>query len=209
MGQVEPDSNVSQELLALMGQGESKFDELFARHRSQLRQAVSLRLDKRTRARFDESDVVQEAYAEAYRRMDDYLERQPMPFHLWLRKTALEQLLMLRRRHVAAAQRSVGREARLPADSAARLAVELVASEPSPSSDLSAREQAEKVRSAVSRLPPADQELLLMRNYEGLSYEEIGYLLEIEPVTARQRNGRALIRLHKLLQEDGMTESQL
>ena len=49
------------------------------------------------RARVDPSDVVQEAQMEVVRRMDDYLKRRPMPFRLWLCKTAKERLLNLRR----------------------------------------------------------------------------------------------------------------
>lgn len=206
MAHVQSDSEVSVDLLSRIEAGESRFDELFSRYRLAIRQAVSLRLDARTRARFDESDVVQEAYTVAYRRLDDYLQRRPMPFGLWLRKTALEQLLMLRRRHVGASQRTVDREQRLPEGSAVRLAAHLVASGPSPSAMVSAEEQARRVRRALSELPLADQEVLLMRNYEGLSYDEIGHLLDIEPATARQRNGRALVRLHRLLADSDGTQ---
>jgi DNA-directed RNA polymerase specialized sigma24 family protein len=48
-----------------------------------------------------------------------------------------------------------------------------------------------------------------MRNYEGLSYEEAAYILEITPAAARKRHGRALLRLHALLTASGLTESQL
>ena len=49
----------------------------------------------------------------------------------------------------------------------------------------------------------------MMRTFEGLSFEEVGVLLEIDPATARKRHGRALLRLHKILSEGGLTESQL
>ena len=46
------------------------FNELFDRHRHTLKVAVGLRMTNSLRARFDESDVVQETYAEAFRRFD-------------------------------------------------------------------------------------------------------------------------------------------
>jgi RNA polymerase sigma factor (sigma-70 family) len=63
------------------------------------------------------------------------------------------------------------------------------------------------VREAVAQLPEADREVLLMRTFEGLSFEDVGQLLEIEPATARKRHGRALVRLHKLLSAGGVTGS--
>src|SRR3712207_8250455 len=47
----------------------------------------------------------------------------------------------------------------------------------------------------------ADREVLLMRSYEGLSYQEIGCLLDIDVAAARKRHGRALLRLHARSEE--------
>lgn len=185
------------------------FNELFDRHRHTLKVAVGLRMTNSLRARFDESDVVQETYAEAFRRFDDYLAREPMPFRLWLRKTAIERLAMLRRKHIGAEQRSIAREQKLPDGSTAQLARNFVAEGPSPSGVAGASERADQVRRAISNLAATDQEILLMRNHEGLQYEEIAKLLEIEVAAARKRYGRALVRLQQLLEGDGMSESQL
>jgi DNA-directed RNA polymerase specialized sigma24 family protein len=61
----------------------------------------------------------------------------------------------------------------------------------------------------VARLPEADQEILLLRTYEGLSNQEAAYVLGLDPATASKRHGRAVLRLHRLLVEDGLTGSQL
>src|SRR5437763_12547216 len=111
-------SSDSEETLALLRQvraGEaSAFDRLFARYQPQLRRFVELRLDPKLRPRLDPADVVQEAYMEALRRLPGFLDDPPMPFKLWLRQITLDRLLMMRRRHVGAARRSVDREAALP-----------------------------------------------------------------------------------------------
>jgi DNA-directed RNA polymerase specialized sigma24 family protein len=52
-----------------------------------------------------------------------------------------------------------------------------------------------------------DRAILLMRQVEELSYQEVACLLDIEPAAARQRYGRALLRLRKVLFEDGAPES--
>ena len=103
MAEPTPDSDETRRLLRQIEAGElAAFDRLFARHRPELRRFIDLRLDSRLRARVDPSDVAQETHLEAYRRLPDYLQRKPMPFRLWLRKTAYERLLMLRRQHLHA-----------------------------------------------------------------------------------------------------------
>ena len=67
----------------------------------------------------------------------------------------------------------------------------------------------EQVRRALNQLTDMDREMLLMRSYEMLSYEAIARILDIEPAAARKRYGRALLRLHRLLKADGVTESRL
>src|SRR5207249_1256497 len=76
--------------------------QLLARHRARLRRMVGLRLDRRLAARLDPSDVVQEALAEADRRLSEYLRRRPVPFYPWLRGLAWDRLIELHRRHVGA-----------------------------------------------------------------------------------------------------------
>lgn len=210
MDEVTADSAKTRSLLQEAGAGNRRaFDQLFARHRPELRKFVEHRLDPKMRGRVDPSDVVQETQLDVFRRLQDFLQRQPMPFHVWLRKTAYERLLMLRRQHVEAARRAVGREVRLPDRSSLLLAQRFLARGSTPSQRLDKRELARRVHQVMAQLPDADREILFMRNLEELPYEEVGHILEIDPATARKRHGRALLRLHKLLVEAGLKESHL
>ena len=183
--------------------------KLLTLHRAYLKQLVELRLDTRLRPRVDPLDVVQEAQLEAIRRFDDYLRQPTLPFRLWLRQLAADRLLMLRRYHAGTARRAVGREVGLPEESSLTLAKQLLAPGSSPSQRVHQQELARRVRQAVAQLPDADREVLLMRTFEGLSFEEVALTLGIEPTTARKRHGRALLRLGKLLADGGLTESKL
>lgn len=199
------DSTETSELLQAVAAGDQNaFDELLARHRQDLLRFVSLRLDARLQARVDPSDVVQETQLMATRRMEDYLRRRPMPFTVWLRRTAYEQLLMIRRRETRSGRRSVLRELPLPENSSLALANSLLRSEASPSRAIAKRETVHKVRQAISRLGSRDREVLLMRTFEAASYEEIGFLFGISPDAAKKRHGRALLRLHQILLESGL-----
>src|SRR5438270_748186 len=100
MAEVKPDSARTCALLDRVRAGaRSALEQLLERYRPDLQAFVDFRLDPRVRARLDPSDVVQEAQLEAVRRMDDFLARRPMPFHLWVRKTAYQRLLNARRYH--------------------------------------------------------------------------------------------------------------
>jgi RNA polymerase sigma-70 factor (ECF subfamily) len=209
MADVKPDSAETGALLERIRQGDSQaLEALLGRHRQRLLAFVDYHLDPRVRARLDPSDVVQETQMEVVRRMDDFLRRRPMPFHLWVRKAAYERLLRVRRDHRARAKRSVDREAAWPDRSSLLLARPLLDSRPSPSQALQARELAERVSRAVAVLSETDREILLMRDAEELSYDEIACLLEVEPAAARKRYGRALIRLQKVLTDHGLLEER-
>ena len=208
MDEPAPDSDETEQLLRRLRAGdEGAFDNLFSRHRPALCRFVALRLDPRLRPRVDPSDVVQETQLEAFRRLPDYLERRPMPFRLWLWKTAYERLLKVQRHHAGSARRAVGREVALPDQSSMLLAQQLQAPGSSPSEQLAHRELARRVRQAVARLPDIDREILFMRFFEGQSYQEASCVLGIDAAAARKRYGRALLRLRQLLFETGLPES--
>jgi RNA polymerase sigma-70 factor (ECF subfamily) len=210
MRTVTPDSAETRRLLDEAGQGQDEaFNLLFERHRSLLLRVVELRLDNRVRARVDPSDVVQDTYLEAFRRLPDFLKRAPMPFHLWLRKTAQERALMTNRQHLGASRRSVDRELPLPEYCSADLARQLLAAGPTPSQQAAQGELSRLVGQAVAKLPVADREVLLMRTFEGLPYGEIAGILGIDPAAARKRHGRALLRLHELLVGNGLAEAEV
>jgi len=207
MAEIKPDSEETRCLLDRAQSGDRlAFERLFERHRSYLVGVVKSRLHPKIGARVDASDVVQEAQLEAFRRLPDYLARRPMSFRLWLRKTAQERLIMARRQHLEAQGRSMCREVPLPEQSSLLLAQPFLAPGSTPSRQLHRSELARQVGQAVSRLPEVDQEILLLRTYEGLSNQEVAYLLDIDPATACKRHGRALLRLHRLLLEAGLSE---
>ncbi len=99
--------------------------QLFGKHRDRLRRMVRLRLDRRLQGRIDPSDVLQEAFIDAYNRQDEYRADPRMPPFLWLRFLAGQRLLALHRRHLGAksarpAERSLSRPAPCPRPTASR-----------------------------------------------------------------------------------------
>jgi RNA polymerase sigma-70 factor (ECF subfamily) len=210
MDEIHSDSAETQGLLQQIRAGARQaIDQLFDRHQAYLRRLVDLRLDPRLRSRLDASDVVQDAHLEALHRLSAYLDRPALPFRLWLRQIACDRAAKARRHHLGTARRALTREVTLPEQSSLILARQLLASGSTPSQRLDQRELAQRVRQAVAQLPDADGELVMMRHFEGLSNREVAYLLGLDPATASKRHGRAMLRLHRLLFQSGLTESQL
>lgn len=189
------DSVDTQRLLDRVREGDSAArDELLALHREYLRQLIEVRMEPELRRRLDPSDVVQETHLEAIERLDDYLQREPMSFRLWLRRNAIEQLANMHRRHLQAQRRSVRRE--VPLSNVSSIAVARALLGDRPSAGLQMRELADRVRQALAELSDGDRELLLLRHGEELTNAEVAELLGIGPGNASKRYGRALRRLH-------------
>jgi len=204
------DSAETQRLLNQIEAGDSTaFEELFARHTDDLRRVTEMRMSRQLRSRFDVSDVLQETHLEAAERLREYLARRPMPFRLWLRKTAHQHLLRLQRAHADAKNRAVGREVRLPHRSSFELAQQLLASGTTPSERVGRGELVRRIHAAMRRLGDTEREVLLMRNFEGLSVREVGCILDVDPGTVSRLHGRALMQLTEIILEGGLTESQL
>jgi RNA polymerase sigma-70 factor (ECF subfamily) len=182
-------------------------EQLLERHRPKLKRMVAVRLDRRLAARLDPSDVVQEALADAARRLDDYLRERPMPYFPWLRRLAWDRLDKAHRRHTAR-RRSVAREEPpdLPNSSAIMLAERLLARDTDPARAALRKEKRQRVRALLDRLSADDREVLVLRFLERLSSTEAGAVLGISPGAVRLRLMRALERLRRHLGDDSLAE---
>ena len=197
------------QLLDLAASGDSAARQaLLDRHRRRLRRMIALRLDRRLAARVDPSDVVQEALADAGRKLDGYLRVRPLPFYPWLRQLAWERLVKLHRRHTAD-KRDVAREAppELPDESALELAERLACPGTGPESRVLKDELRQRVRAALDRLTAADRELLVLRHAEQLSTKETAAVLGLSEPAVKSRHLRALERLRSALGGNPLEES--
>jgi RNA polymerase sigma-70 factor (ECF subfamily) len=151
-------------------------------------------------ARVDPSDVVQEALADAARKLAGYLARRPLPFYPWLRRLAWERLVKCHQRHTTG-RRNVAREEppALSDASANELAGRLIDRGPSPSQQAVRRELITRARAALQRLSERDREVLVLRYLEHLSTAETAAVLGITEGAVKLRHLRALDRLRRLM----------
>ena len=192
--------------LDLAADGDSAaVDRLLDAHREQLRRMINARMDRRAQARFDASDVIQDAVIEATRKLPRYLQTREVPFYVWLRQIAWERLVQLHRRHLGAERRRADREVPLlpglPDQSAIALAEQLAVSGTSPSVRLARRELQTRIQQALRELSAQDREVVVLRHLEQLRLKEVASVLEISEAAAQSRYRRAIERLHSRLEE--------
>jgi RNA polymerase sigma-70 factor (ECF subfamily) len=127
-------------------------------------------------------EAAQEAFLRAWRGLDRYNPR--FAFRSWVYRIALNAAVDALRRERPATDL----EAEPPA-----------AGDDSPEALVERRQQAEQVRRAVLALPPASRAVLVLREYEGLSYREIADALDIPMGTVMSRLNYARGQLRKAL----------
>lgn len=200
-----PESEKTEELLGDARDGDAEaVNKLISRHRDAILRLVRMRLDRRIQPRVGVSDVVQDVFIEANRRLQKYLQDPIMPFHLWLRQIAKDRIIDAHRRHRVSKKRSVDREqpAHVPADmdhSSMALANLLVDGEVTPMAAATQRELAARVEQTIGELPEQDRDILLMRHYEFLSNQEVAEALGLSQPAASMRYLRAIRRMRELL----------
>lgn len=187
-------------LLAYSQGNKAVITDLLGRFRPYMRSIIDSQLDDRMRGRLDASDLIQEAQIEVARRMDDYVQRRPMPFRNWLQRTVRQRVAIAWRHHRGAKRRSLDREVSLEQQKSDILGKARPVE--SPSHLVENQELTESVRRAMTQLAKVDREIILLRNFDFLSNTEAAKSLGITEQAANKRYSRALQRLAPLLASD-------
>lgn len=182
-------------------------EELFRRYREPLRRMLATRMDIRLQSRIDVSDIIQETFIEAHRRLEEYCQDdQPIAFLPWLRQIANNRMIDAYRHHILAKRREVDRQNDgMPAagESGHDLIDLQAGSLTTPSEALERKEIKQSVRDALHQLEPTDQEIIIMRHLKRLTTRETAEALAISEAAVKLRLLRALQRLRTLLETHG------
>jgi RNA polymerase sigma-70 factor (ECF subfamily) len=186
---------------------------LFSRHRDRLRRMVAIRLDARFRGRVSPSDVLQEAYLDALKRLPYFQADPDVPFFIWMRTVTMQRLIEVHRHHLGAKVRDAGREIPLvqgvAIEASSESMAELMGDFTSPSQAAERGEIKLRLLEALGRLDPIDREVLALRHFEELGNQEVAALLGIQPAAASKRYVRAIERLKNALEPSpGIQEGQ-
>lgn len=162
---------------ALAGRAEA-FDELIRRHQDRLVHSLEHSLGSRE----DALDAAQQAFVSAWKKLAGF--RRDAAFYSWLYRIAIN------------ASRTAARRRRVTATSLDRLRDGghlTVDPRPSahPGHELATAERVELVREALRGVAEEFRQPLVLREIDGMSYEEIATALEIPVGTVRSRIFRA------------------
>jgi len=173
------------ELIAQTLQGQpASFGVLVRKYQDRLYNAVVHTMGNAEDAR----DAVQEAMVQAFVRLETF--QHSSAFYTWLYRIAFNIAASHRRRkHITAsvdhARETIGEE---PVDSG-----------PDPGDRIEQQERCQPGRQAIAQLTEEHRAVLVLRDMEGLSYEEIAEVLTLPVGTVRSRLHRARMQLRDML----------
>ncbi len=148
--------------------------------------------------REDALDVSQEAFVKVHRYLGDF--KGDSSFYTWLyritRNLAVDRIRSRRGESVEFDEKVAQDEAEL--GDAGFLSTQLGTN---PQKSALRRELAEKMSEALQQIPEKHREILLLREVEGMSYEDLSQVLEIPKGTVMSRLFHARAKMQKLLEE--------
>jgi RNA polymerase sigma-70 factor, ECF subfamily len=173
---------------------ESAFEEIVHRHRERVFSIVQGLL----RNHADAEEIVQDTFVRAHRGLANF--RGDSSLATWLHHVAVNLArnrywyFHRRKRHA-----TLSLDCPLSEDGTGTFADVLPSHEAAPAREAISTEFVELVTACMDQLPPAQREILAMRNMLNRSYEEIATELDIEVGTVKSRIARARGQLRSLM----------
>jgi RNA polymerase sigma-70 factor (ECF subfamily) len=181
------------------GGDQKGLDALLERHLPWIQDHVSKRLGPLLRMKADPSDYVQDAVVQFLRYGPRIMVSNENHFRALLVRV-IENALRDKHDWFTALRRANAKDHPLPSDTV--LSLDPPRKKVStPSKEAQHHEDEAWIRLGMELLDPKDREVLVLRQWEGLSYDEIGKRLGISRNAAWKKNKRAVFRLAKKVGE--------
>lgn len=185
-------------------------DVLLRRFEPWLRLLARQQWQTRFQAKFDPSDVAQQAWLEAVKAFPQFRGSSEAEFAAWLRQILAHALAHEIRRYAGTQKRDLGRERSLDetlSEASQRLGDMLPGSGTAPGQRLIQAEQQTRLAAVLERLPEDYRDVIVLRHLEGLPHEEVARRLGRNPGAVRMLWVRALARLREEVEKSGLSGS--
>ena len=177
---------------AFLAGNRAAFEELVGRHQARVFGICVRLLGSRQHA----EEAAQEVFVKVFKNLDRF--RGDSLFSTWLYRVTINHT---RNVHSDRTRRRERDHRSLDADSSneSGTSAPIQLSDPSPSAeeDLVAHERVQQLREELLMLDPLWREILVLRDVEGLSYEDTAAALSVAPGTVKSRLHRARTELRK------------
>lgn len=160
------------------------------------------RLHQGLRGKVDPSDIVQEACVEAVRQIDLFRGSSQAEFAGWLRGILADRIAKTARRYLGTHQRNIQLEAQFQREldeASGHLESCLSAGGSSPSEIVAWNETTLELAQAIESLPEDYQQVVLLRNLQGLSFPEIASAMDRSIDSVEKLWIRALLKLKQAM----------
>ena len=170
-------------------------------NRDRLLAIISCRASERLKRQMPIEDILQEAFLEAYKRLD-YLNDKPDISLLVKLRNIVMQTIVDKERFYGADKRDSNKEVydRID-DSQTDLLNRLADSITSPSKKIMRKERAVIIRQIIDEMQPQDKDIILMRHFEQMDYNDCAAILNVSLDAVKMRYYRSLKRLKELLEQ--------
>lgn len=199
MEELEPNENLSTKAvhdyklikLALENSDQKAYAELMGRYRD----SVYFMLLKMVNNKDDADDLTIEAFGKAFKRLHQYTPN--FAFSTWLFKIASNNAIDFIRRKKNETTFSLDKT--VSNDEGVEMSMNVKSDMPDPESHFIKKQKIERLRVLVDKLKPKYKQLIEMRYYEELSYEEIAEKLDLPIGTVKAQLFRARDFLYQVL----------
>jgi RNA polymerase sigma-70 factor (ECF subfamily) len=200
VGRQTPDQLLAE---AREGRGES-LGALLELYRNYLHLLARTQIDIHLQARANPSDLVQETFLQACSHFSQFRGTSEKELLGWLRRILVHNLARLVEKQIRTQKRNARREVSLDRfhtqlhQSSDHFEAALVSSCSSPSAQAQRRELAAVVADQLARLPAPYRDVIVLRNLEGLAFEEVAQRMGRSAGAVRVLWLRALDQLRQL-----------
>jgi RNA polymerase sigma-70 factor (ECF subfamily) len=178
---------------------EKAFRELFEKYYKRIYGVIFGMLHDQEKA----MDLSQEVFIRVFRSIGSFEFKSG--FYTWLYRIALNICIDYRRKPSASADRNILFDDRIKHDSDSceeHFPTVGSSSTSNPENELDREELREQITECMKKLPEKHREILLLRDVEGLSYDEISEIIECPKGTVMSRLFNARAQLRELLKSD-------
>jgi RNA polymerase sigma-70 factor, ECF subfamily len=190
----------------------SSLGSLLEQYRNYLVVLAGTQIEKRLQPRVSPSDVVQETMLRAHKNFGQFRGTTEPELLAWLRQILVNNLARFVEQHVLAARRDVRREVSVERLGAAleQSTIQLAALVPSqgnsPSMAVQQREEAVVLADRLAHLSDDYREVLVLRNLQGLPFEEVASRMGRSVGATRMLWLRAIEKLRTFYRQDDASE---